>query len=251
MISFSLRSVAAAGAALVFSASVFAQTAIIQKARAYLGTETALENVKSIHFTGTITSADPADAKKQITSAIDIIFQKPDQHRIVTKTPKIVETYALDGYEAWQRVEDIADPSKFRQVVLGAETVRRLRANTWQSLYWYRGIEKVGGRIEVGEPTTIDGVACQRVAFVHGPNIIYVRCFDQNTGRLVLTETETGATIKEEGEITVEGIRFPKSIITRSKAGAPKPTVVTITFEKITLNENFPASIFTYSLGGK
>lgn len=250
----SLRSFAAVGVALLFSTTVFAQSAIITKARAFIGSDAALDAVKSVHYTGTLVTSDPADPAKQTKATIEIIFQKPEQQRIVASYDKFLETTALDGYDAWQRVQEAADNSKWRQNSLNADQVRRLRANTWENLHFFRGIEKAGGRLEVMEATTVEGIACQKVAFVHAPNIIFYRAFDQNTGRLVLTETENGSTIKEEGEMTVEGIRFPKSIVTRTvtkgknAAGEPitKTAVVTITFEKIQLNETFPASLFAF-----
>ena len=45
-------------------------------------------------------------------------------------------------------------------------------------------------------------------------------------------------------EIRTGGIRFPKSIITSGKDAAGKPQTVTLTFDKVTLNESFPASTF-------
>jgi outer membrane lipoprotein-sorting protein len=235
---------AAAGVALVFSVSASAQSAIITKARAFLGPEATLDAIKSVHYTGTLITADAADTTKQTRATIDIVFQKPEQQRIVATYDKFTETTALDGYEAWQRVQESDNPAKWRQTPMSAEMVKRLRANTWENLSFFRGIEKAGGRLEVMEPATVEGVACQKVAFIHAPNIAFVRCFDQSTGRLVLTETENGSTIKEEGEMIVEGIRFPKSIVTQSKTAAGKASVVTITFEKIQLNETFPPSLF-------
>jgi hypothetical protein len=254
MTPFSLRFAAAAGSALLFSAAAFAQSAIITKARAFLGPEEKLEAVTSVHYVGTLVSMDEADPSKQTKAGIEIIFQKPEQQRIVATYDKYVETTALDGYEAWQRIQDATDATRWRQNPMGADHVRRLRATTWENLNFFRGIEKAGGHLEVMEPATVNGVACQKIAFIHSPGIVFIRSFDQNTGQLVLSETENGSTIKEEGVIMVEGIRFPKSIVTRSvnkvknAAGeiTTKAIVVTITFDKITLNESFPESMFAF-----
>ena len=74
---------------------------------------------------------------------------------------------------------------------------------------------------------------------------MFYRFFDLATGKVVYSETETGSTIREHGEIIVNGVRFPKSIVTVSKNPAGQPQSVTITFDKITINETFPPNFFS------
>jgi outer membrane lipoprotein-sorting protein len=246
MIPSPIRFTAVVCAAIAVASTVSAQTAILTKARANLGPEAALEGVKSIHYIGTMVAGDPADPSTQVRATMDIIFQK-ERQRIVATDQKYSETTALDGYEAWQRTAEAKDPSKFRQVALPADRVKALRATTWENLSFFRGIEKVGGRLEVLEPATIDGVACHKIAFIHGPNIVFTRYFDQATGKLVLTELGSTTTIREQGEMVVGQIRFPKSIITESKNAAGKVVrKTTITFDEIKLNETFPDSLFAF-----
>jgi outer membrane lipoprotein-sorting protein len=245
MMSSSFRFLSVAGTALVLTLATHAQElGILTKARARIGAEAAIHGVKSIHYVGTLVTTDPADPTKQQRAAIDIIFQKNDQQRISATSDKLVETTALDGYEAWQRKQDAADPSKWQVTLLGREQVKRLRANTFETLAFFRGLETRGGRIEDQGPATIDGVACQKVAFDHGSNIIFTRYFDLATGRLVFTETEAGNTLREQGEIIEAGLRFPKTLITTTKNAAGKLQTVTINVEKVTVNETFPASLF-------
>jgi hypothetical protein len=233
----------AAGLALT-SVPLAAELPIIAKARAYIGSEAALNGLKSVHYLGVLEAADPANPGRQTRASMDIIFQKPEQQWIKVTADNTAEITALDGYDGWQRVQDIADPAKWRQTLLGTEHIKRLRANTWQNLAFYRGIERVGGRIVDEGTTTLDGVTCTKVAFIHAPNIVFYRYFDVATGRLVHTETESGGTIREEGEMVVNGIRFPKRIVTATKNDAGQMQTVTITFEKITVNESFPPSLF-------
>ena len=236
---------AACLAALLAVAARAAEPAIIAKARAYLGPETLLDGVKSIHFVGTLVTADPAEPAKPIRQAVEIIFQKPDQQRIKATSEKTIEVTALDGYDGWRRVQDAADASKWQQTLLGPDQLKHLRANTWENLAFFRGIERRGGRLEDQGPATIDGVACEKVAFIHGPNIVFYRFFDLATGRLVYTETESGSTMREQGELRADGLRFPKSLVQASKAANGKIQTVTITFEKVTVNEVFPVSLFS------
>lgn len=217
-----------------------AEPAIIAKARAYVGSESALNNIQSIHHTGTLITNDPTDATKQTRATIDIILVKPDSQKVTITSDQYIETTALDGYDGWTRTTMLTDAKKWQQTLLGAEGIKRLRANTWENLSYYRGLEKEGGSVEDKGPATIDGITCQKIAFVHGPNIVFTRYFEVSTGRVVLTETET-ATIKEQGEMNVNGLRFPKTIVTTYKNPA---RVVTITFDETKLNESFPPSTF-------
>lgn len=244
MTPFPRRYVAVAFALILLAVPGHAQTAIINKARAYLGTEAALDGVRSVHYKGRFVETDPADPSKETRATIDIIFQKPEQQRIVLTTDKAVHTTGLSGYEAWQRIEDATNPAKWKQTVASPAQIKGMRANTWENVSFYRGIETRGGRLEALGQATVDGIACQKVAFIHGPKSVFIRYFDEATGKLVLTETESGATIREEGEQIVDGIRFPKRIITKTKNAAGKESVITTEFDEIKLNETFPPSVF-------
>jgi len=53
-----------------------------------------------------------------------------------------------------------------------------------------------------------------------------------------------GMVIREKGEIVVNGIRFPKTLINTGKGPDGKEQAITITFDHVTVNETFPASVF-------
>jgi hypothetical protein len=221
-----------------------AEPAIVAKARAFIGTEAALAAVKSVHYTGTLVTTNPAEPTKQDRAAVEIVFQRPEHQRIKSTSDKIVEITSLDGYEGWTRVQDAGDPTKWRQTLLGPDQVKRLRAQTWENLAFFRGIERVGGRLEDLGTVTVDGIACQKIAFIHGPNIVFNRFFDLATGRLVSTETENGGVSREQGELRANGIRFPKTLTMTTKNAAGQTQIVTINFEKVVVNETFPATYF-------
>ena len=241
----------AAAALLSFGRVTAAEPAIIARARAFIGSEAALSALKSVHYVGTLVTVDSADPAKQTRATMEIHFQRPEQQRIMATSDKIIEITALDGYEGWQRVQDPANPTKWRQTLLGVDQIKRLRANTWENLSYFRGIERVGGRVEDQGPATIEGIACQKIAFIHGPNIVFYRYFEVATGRLVYTETEAGGAIREQGEMVVNGIRFPKSILTSTKNAKGQTVTVTIDFEKITVNEVLPAKLFAVPALGR
>ncbi len=250
---------------------------IIAKARAYLGSEAALNAVQSVHLVGAFVNggADkPAGAAvaPASASAVDIIFQKPWQHHLVvtaTETVKapgiptdaqraglaaapetkstIVRTIALDGYDAWERLQQNSNPPRLG--LLNIDQIRVLRADVWENLGYYRGIQAEGGTVEDQGPATSDGVACEKIAFIHAPNVIYYRYFELATGRLVYTETAGGLKIREEGSLEAAGIKFPQKIVTTEPtvAGAT-PRTTTLTIDRVTVNEVFPSTLFAVPL---
>jgi hypothetical protein len=245
-----VRVLLAFGAAARAAAPVAGGTAdeIIAKARDYLGGDAALSAVHSLHFSGVIetrqmTPTGPVTQKDDI----EIIFQKPYQQRVVVTRAQSIQCTALDDYVAWQREQDRTDPARFKQSVLGPDIIKWLRAMTWENLNFHKGIEKEGGTAEVVGAATVDGHAAVKVAFAHDPKIVFLYYFDPATGKLVLTETNDGI-IREEGEILVNGLRFPQKEIQAMKGrdarGQPVERSFTVTFDKITLNETFPNSFF-------
>jgi hypothetical protein len=226
---------------------------IIAKARAYLGSDAALNAVRSIQMSGTVVGDNVTDAAaKPWVASVEIIFQKPWQESLLIRYPSQIVHTALDGFEAWQQVQDhIAggqqeiDPHRASQmVVFNGLQVKNLRADTWYNLNFYRGIEATGGTISDQGPATIDGVACEKIVFTHSPPIVYTRYFELATGRLVFTQTHSGSRIRESGEIVVDGIRFPKAIVTSETVAKGRVVSSTYTFDKIVVNQVFPSDLF-------
>jgi hypothetical protein len=229
--------------ALLAAVSLRAEPAVIGLARAYLGPDSTLDGIQSIHFIGTLDRVDPDHpATGVFHTTLDMVFSKPWQQRQVVRATKVNETTVLDGYDAWDRLQDNVDASKFRMRWLTAPEIKSLRANTWENLHFFRGIED-GGSIEDQGPTTTDGVACERVDFIHGPDDVFERYFDRDTGRLVLS-IRNGETIRESGEIRVDGVRFPKTITSVIKSASGRDIVSTVTFDRIELNEPLARDLF-------
>ena len=237
-------------AVLVLANAVRADSAaeLIAKARAYLGSETALNAVESIHFTGALeimvtelpdeVKGTPLGTLKKLP--LEIIFQKPYEQMMIVKRDATTDTMVLDDYDGWSRITDRKDPKKWRLTLLDAEQIKQLRANTWENLNFFAGLEHEGGTVQLGADATIDGIVCAKITFIHSDHIVFHRYFDKSTGRLVKTETVNGGEIREEGELIVDGIRFPKKIVNKGSNGQ----VTTIIFDQIVLNEGFPPSRF-------
>jgi len=242
-------------ALLASTVSVFAASpeveAVLAKARARLGGDRALDRINSIHYSGSIEQTEEGAEAKPAVSAIEILFRKPAQHRLTVTSDKSVDITALDGYSAWRRTQNPAD-KRIRLMALDAAQIKRLRANTWENLYFYRGLASHGGEIVDRGLVELDGLKCHKIAFNYGPGIEFVRIFEIATGRLVLTETLPVGTIREEGEMIVEGVRFPKKLVAAATTPSTgKKRVVTITFDRIVLNEEIPASSFEQPMPGR
>ncbi len=234
--------------AFVSSGAVAAdEPAIIAKARARLAPDAVLDAVKTIHYVGTLVGADPADRTKEFTRKIEIQLEKPARQRITVTSPQLIEISALDEYEAWRRTIDAADPTNWQQQQLSVDQIKQLRADVWQNLYFFRGIEQIGGRVEDQGATTIDGIACRKIAFFHSDTLVYYRYFNEATGELVLTGDDNN-NVREEGQIVAGGIHFPKSIRIAQRTAEGQVDTRRITFEKITVNEEFADSLFAVPL---
>jgi hypothetical protein len=231
-------------ARLVLAAAVLFATALpataqtaeqwIARARARLGSEAALQGMTSIRFTGTI-EVDGANAR-----AMDIIFQKPLQQRITLTGAELVEIIALDDYDGWQKRINPKNPTQWQLTLLDGPQIKRLRAQAWDNLNFLRNIDRLRGTVKLGGEEKVDGLDCVKLVFTYYENISLTRYYDKATARLVKTETETGVEIREEGEMFAQGIRFPRKVSNRDKSGK----TVTMTFEKIVLNETYPAREF-------
>jgi hypothetical protein len=216
---------------------------LIGKARAYLGPDAVLDAVHTLRMLGQLEVVGADDASSG-TAKLEILFQKPDRQRITAVSETRTEITALDGYDAWSRVSDPQDPSKWQVTLLGPDQIKRLRANTFENLAFYRGLEARGARVEDRGEVIVDGIACRKFAFIHGPDIVFTRSFDVATGRLVLTETDSGTQIREEGEIKSGGLRFPERIITVNTLPDGSTRTIRVKFTEIAVNPQIDPSVF-------
>ncbi|MEZ5276671.1 MAG: hypothetical protein R3F07_09845 [Opitutaceae bacterium] len=207
--------------------------AIIQRARAFVGSEEALNRITSIHYTGRLQSEEGT------TGRVDIIFQKPYFQSIVVEVENVRETTALSGYDGWRKIEDVTNESDWELTLLEAPQIRRLQANTLENLSFYRPGEKDPVQVIDDGEVEVDGITCDKLVFRHSASIQFIRYFDAASGRLVLTETEQGGSIRELGEILVDGVRFPERVITR--VGDQSSTII---FESVEVNTVFDEDRF-------
>lgn len=226
---------------LGLSGAVAAEPAIIAKARAYLGTETALDSVHTLHYYGKL-SIEGVDTETPIS--VEIIFQKPYRQLSVIKSDRGTEETGLDGYDGWQRVIARDDESRWRLSLMSIPQIKSLRANVWENLSFFRGLEGAGGELKDLGEVEIEGVSCRKLVFAHGAEASFTRYFDEKTGRLILTETLRGEKITEEGTNEVNGVKFPQVLTTVTPLEDGSTQTVTITFDRVVVNETIDPTIF-------
>jgi hypothetical protein len=213
--------------------------AIIAKARAYLGGDALLDAVQSTHIVGKVTYDDGS------TGMIELIFQKPCLQRVAITTDKTIEVTALDDYEGWTRIQDAKDPSRWQLTLLNKDQIKMLRSNTTEQLSFFRNPDRRGSIVEDLGDATVDGRSCRKVSFKRDDGSIFVRYFDAATGELVLIETpQQGGRVREEGVMLAGGIRFAQRHTQTTKTADGKVQTIKIDYEKVTVNEVFPPSLF-------
>ncbi len=219
---------------------------VLARARRCVGQERDLDAVQTLYYRCRIEVGGKAEAK----GTLEIILQKPGRQKTVRVLGDRREIVGLDDTEAWMRVESLSKPKLSRTDILPLAQMRLLRANALENLWFYSGIERFGGRVEFRGTTTFEGRPAVRVAFIHSEEIVFVRTFDQADGRLLVTEGPGGELIREQGEQSVAGLRFPERLLSTGKMPDGSPVEITIIFDEILVNGPVAADSFALPLPG-
>ena len=219
---------------------------VVAQARRYIGKDRDIDAVRTLHYRGRI---EISGANKE-TGTFEMLLEKPNQQKTVQVIGDRRTTVGLDDTVAWNRVESVSKPALSRTGIMDIPQMRLMRASSIENLCFFRGTAKEGIRVEHRGETASDGRATVRLAFVHPDGIVFVRTFESATGRLLHTEGPGGGLIREEGEQTVAGLRFPQRLVSTSKADDGSESTVTIFFDEIKVNETFPADTFSVPLPG-
>ncbi|HLP07783.1 MAG TPA: hypothetical protein VK178_06425 [Opitutaceae bacterium] len=222
---------------------------MVARARAYVGDERSLSSIRSLRYRGTIEFKDDTGAVvPDASGTLEMILQKPQQQLMIRTNARLRETIALDDLTGWMRVESLEQPGRSHLKILDLDELRRLQANTFENLAFFRGQEDRGGSVELRGERTIDGRTALTVAFAHPHGIVFLRHFDKQTGRLLLTEMSFGGEVREEGELLVNGIRFPRTMRTTGKTKDGKTYSATVTIEEVEVNKAYAADLFAVPL---
>lgn len=206
----------------------------IARARAHLGGDAALEQVQTLTYRGTFTTADNREG------SIVITLKKPARQRLELVLDGVRRVTAINDFEGWEHVSKIDDPEEWGMVLISFDEFRRMRANTWENLFFFRGIEQMHGNVRDLGLVEFDGRQAHKLIFEYSSNLSYSRYFDPDTGELLATINDRGQEIRERGEIMVQGIRFPEEIISL----ADGRELMRVRFTEIKVNTPVEDSLF-------
>ena len=211
--------------------------ATIELARSQLGDLERLDSIKSITYKGSLfySSGD--------SGTIDLIYQKPMHQKLIAVINDSKEVSALDDTEGWISYYKIGLDQSLGMEIFDPARVLMMQAAVREAFGFYKRPTHRGGRVTYDGREKVKDVDCVVLIYHHGEGIGYIRYFDAATGRLMKTVDANGVEYYEEGEIMVEGVRFPKKLVTTFST-AVGPQTMEFTYSKITLDKKHDASIF-------
>lgn len=226
-------------APLCVSALALAQEAtvdeIVTMARDYLGGDEKLASIQTITYRGEFENTTNLN-----TGEINIFLEKPLRQRMEVIDGEFSEITAIDDYDGWKQRKNRGNAADWAFVVLPVGELKRMRANTWENLNFFRGIEKLRGEVIHKGKTRKDGRDAYLLLFRYDDEVFYERYFDVATGELIATVNDQGIEIREMGEMRINGIRFPEKVVTLYEG----EVINTVTFTEILINENLSDSLF-------
>ena len=209
--------------------------AILKKARQFISDESTLNGVNSLRFEGTI--KDPEGK----TGKIVISLQKPYKMvQSIHHENGVVDEFGLNDYEGWLKRFKTEDPDVYALMPVDVTRLKRLRANTYEGLNFFSTKTSYGRKIEYQGKQDLDGKTVEVVKVLYG-SAVFIRYFETTTGELLLSEIENGERIQEQGEMVVDGIRFPKYLVTFNG----DDQISHLEFHSIQVNPKFEDSLFT------
>jgi hypothetical protein len=209
---------------------------IVARARAIVGSESALVGLTTIKYSGQM-----FDGNGTMVGTIMMEFKKPGAQRSEFITANGTEIEATDGYEGWAlRIDNSG--RKGMAIIMPPQLANYINTS-YENLYFFRGPQqRRGGTIELAGAGDLNGHKCWKVTFNYPSGLIFTRFFDQATGELRGTMTDDGHTeIVESGKTLAGGINFPSRIDSFSDG----KLVRTMKFDKITVNESLDDALFT------
>lgn len=209
--------------------------AILKKARKFIAEESILNDVHSLRFTGII--ADPSGE----TGKINISLQRPYKLlQTLERANGVVEQFGLNDYEGWQKLYKLENPEQYALAPVDVVRLKRLRANTYEGLNFFSTKTSFSRKIEYVGKQDLDGTQVDVIKVLYG-SAQFIRYFDTRTAELLLSEIENGERIQEQGAFFVDGIRFPKHLITFRDG----EQISRLEFDTIEVNPVMDDSLFT------
>ncbi len=180
---------------------------IVNRARATVGEEAALDGVVTLQMTGGIEPADP----KMPAATLLIIARKPCSQRLEIKIDDIVETTILHG-EQGCLVRSNLDAGASQMRKLTEPELARVAFSTRQFFNFFRPDYKNGERVTDEGVEQRRGIRCHKLLYSYPDGMSTIRYFSMVDDILVSSITDNGVESVGLGVQSVAGIRFPERI---------------------------------------
>lgn len=234
-------------ASLLGSASLAAQQApstadVINRARATVGTEKALDEVVTLRMIGNL---DPADPKVPAATVL-IVARKPHSQRLEIRVDDMVETTILNCRKACIIRSNLKEKGSQMRELTGQERAR-VRYSTRQFFNFYRPDFKNGERVAYEGIVTHRDARAHQLRYSYPDGLETVRYFSVKDDTLVATITDNGVESVNRGTQVVKGIKYPQSIDYYEDGRK----LHTINFSEIEVNQPLPSGIFKVPNAGE
>ncbi len=213
----------------------------IELARSYLGDSDKLDSINSIHYKGSLlySSGD--------LGTIEMVYQKPMKQRMVAVIGDRKEVSVLNNSEGWTTFERVIDSVPLSMEIFDPIRILIMQASVREAFGFYRKPNTRNGEIIYEGKESVKGHECIVLTYHHGDGIAYRRFIDAETGQLRRTLDSKGVEYGEEGEIMVEGIRFPKKMVSTFSTAIGSQTME-FAYTSIEINQSLPESDFVMPL---
>jgi len=229
----SLIGLFAVGTAL--SAKAISPADVINRARATLGSEEALDGLVTLKLVGGL---EPADVKVPSATLL-ILARKPSSQRLEIKVDDMVETTILNGRRACIIRSNLnAEASKMRS--LTEEELERVIYSTRQFFNFYRPDFQNGEKVVHEGTMTHRGVRSHKLSYSYPNGLKTTRYFSVEDDTLVSVVTDNGVESVNVGTQTIKGIKFPQRI-EYYEDGRKLHTIV---LSEVGVNVPMPAGVF-------
>jgi hypothetical protein len=217
------------------NAQVVTANEVIDRARATVGSEAALDGLVTLQLVGSLEPTDP----DMPSATLLIIARKPASQRLEIKVDDIVETTLLNGDKGCIIRSNLnAGVSQMRDLV-GPERERVLYS-TRQFFNFYRPNFKNGEKVHLEGIENHRGQRVYKLVYQYPEGLQTTRYFSVEDDTLVATITENGVESIGIGSQSAEGIKFSREI--EYYEGERK--LHTILLHEVKVNKPLAAGIF-------
>jgi hypothetical protein len=224
---------------MFLSASLLANkpsaTDVINRARATVGTEKALNGVVTLRMLGGLEPADP----KVPAATVLIIARKPQSQRLEIRVDDMVETTILNCKKACIIRSNLKEDASQMRELSGAE-LERVRHSTRQFFSFFRPDFKNGEQVSHEGIVNHRDARCHKIKYSYPDGLETIRYFSVEDDTLVATITDSDVESVNRGAQIVKGVKYPESIDYYEDGRK----LHTINFSEIQVNEPLTAGIF-------